>query len=105
MRVHSPLVGVYGPSLTCRHWGFSVPPVGFVAPRVEVPSAYSVNSLHFTALLKWSTDPFQSACSVPVPMVHKMLSKQHRQTTKKKAGLPKRLMLARNRNENSMYGQ
>ena len=46
MRVHSPLVGVYGPSLTCRHWGFSVPPVGFVAPRVEVSSAHSVNSLH-----------------------------------------------------------
>ena len=46
MRVHSPLVGVYGLSLTCRHWGFSIPPVDFVAPRVEVPSAYSVNSLH-----------------------------------------------------------
>ena len=45
MRVHSPLVGVYGPSLTCRNWGFYVLPVGFVAPRVEVPSTHSVNSL------------------------------------------------------------
>ena len=46
MRVHSPLVGVYGPSLTCRRWGFSVPPAGFVAPGVEVPSVHSVNSFH-----------------------------------------------------------
>ena len=46
MRVRSPLVGVYGPSLTCRHWGFFVPPIGFVAPQVEVPSAQSVNSPH-----------------------------------------------------------
>ena len=46
MRVYSPLVGVYGPSLICRHWGFYVPLVGFIAPRVEVPSAHSVNSLH-----------------------------------------------------------
>ena len=46
MRVHSPLVGVYGPSLFCMHWGFSVPPASFVAPRVEVPSAHSINSLH-----------------------------------------------------------
>ena len=46
MRVHSPLVGVYGPSLTRRNWGFSILPVGFVAPRVEVPSAQSVNLLH-----------------------------------------------------------
>ena len=38
-------------------------------------------------------------------MVHKLLCKQHKQTTKKKEGLPKRLMLARNKNENSMYGQ
>ena len=49
---------------------------------------------HFTTLFKWSTDPFQSSCSVPVPMVHKLLGKLHRQTTKKKAGLPKRLRLA-----------
>ena len=38
MRLHSPLVGVYGPSLTCRNLGFFVPPIGFVAPRVEGPS-------------------------------------------------------------------
>ena len=43
MRVHSPLMGVYGPSLTCRHWGFLVPPVDFVAPKVEAPSDYCVN--------------------------------------------------------------
>ena len=43
MRVHSPLVGVYGPSLTCRHWGFSVSPTDFVAPQVEAPSDYCVN--------------------------------------------------------------
>ena len=46
MRVHSPLVGVYGLSLTYRHWGFSVPLVGFVTPRVEVPSTHCLNSLH-----------------------------------------------------------
>ena len=38
MRVDSPLVGVYGPSLTCKHWSFSTPPVGFVAPQVGAPS-------------------------------------------------------------------
>ena len=38
MRVHSPLVGVYGPSLTCKHWGFSAPHVSFVAPQVGAPS-------------------------------------------------------------------
>ena len=46
MRVHSPLVGVYGPSLFCMHWGFSIPPVGFVSLRVEVPFSHSINSLH-----------------------------------------------------------
>ena len=49
---------------------------------------------HFANLFKWSTDPFQSSCSVPVPMVHKLLGKLHRQITKKKVGLPKRLRLA-----------
>ena len=48
---------------------------------------------HFTTLFKWSTDPFQSACSVHVSMVHKLLGKQHRTTTKKNARLPKRLRL------------
>ena len=43
MRVHSPLVGVYGPSLTCRHWGFFVPPADVVAPQVEAPFDYCVN--------------------------------------------------------------
>ena len=41
MRVHSPVVGVYGPSLTCKHWGFSPPPVGFVALQVEAPSDHN----------------------------------------------------------------
>ena len=43
MRLHSPLVGVYGPSLTCRHWGFMVSSVDFVTPQVEAPSYYYVN--------------------------------------------------------------
>ena len=43
MRVHSPLVGVYGPSLTCRHCDFLVPLADFVAPQVEAPSDYYVN--------------------------------------------------------------
>ena len=43
MRVHSPLVGVYGFSLTCRDWGFFVSPVDFVAPQVEAPSDYCAN--------------------------------------------------------------
>ena len=38
MRVHSPLVGIYGPSLTCKHRGFSAPLVRFVAPQVGAPS-------------------------------------------------------------------
>ena len=43
MRLHSPLVGVYGPSLTCRHWGFLVSPADFVSPQVEVLSDYYVD--------------------------------------------------------------
>ena len=43
MRVHSPLVGVYGPSLTYRHWGFLASPTDFVAPQVEAPSNYYVD--------------------------------------------------------------
>ena len=43
MRVHSHLVGAYGPSFTCRHWGFLVSHTDFVAPQVEAPSDYCVN--------------------------------------------------------------
>ena len=38
MRVHLLLVGVYGPSSSCMHFGFFKPPVGSAAPRVEGPS-------------------------------------------------------------------
>ena len=59
MRVHSPWVGVYSPSLTCRHWGFFVPPADFVAPKVEAPSSCCVNSLHTPVLVEhW----FSLAC-------------------------------------------
>ena len=73
----------------------------FLRWRVHLVSVQA----QFTTLFKWSTDPFQFSCSVPVPMVHKLLGKQHRQTTKKKAGLPIRLRLAKIKNEDSMYGQ
>ena len=86
MRVHSPLVGVciwvpLNPllALLFLRWGIHL---------VSVQT-------HFATLFKWSIDPFQSACSVLVPMVHKLLNKPHRQTTNKKAGLPKRLRLAK----------
>ena len=59
MRLHSPLVGVYGPLLTCRHWGFLVSLAGFVAPQVEAPSDYYVNRLHTPVLVEhW----FSLAC-------------------------------------------
>ena len=92
MWVHSPLVGVYGPSLFCMH---SVPlnpllALLFLRWKVHLVSVQA----HFTTLFKWSTDSFQSACSVPDPMVHKLLGKQHRQTNNKKVRLPKRLRLA-----------
>ena len=77
----------------------------FLKWRVHLVSAQA----HFTTLFKWSTDPFKSAYSVPVLMIHKLVDKQHRQTTKKKAGLPKRLGLAKiktnKKNKNSMYGE
>ena len=38
MRVHSPLVGVYGPSLFCMHSGSFEPPVGSTVPQVKGPS-------------------------------------------------------------------
>ena len=56
----------------------------------------------FTSLFKWSTHSFQSGYSVPVPMVHKLQGNQHKQTTKKTAGLAKRLRLANIKNENSL---
>ena len=40
MRVHSPLVGVCDPSLTCRHWVLYEPPVGSTALQVGSPSDY-----------------------------------------------------------------
>ena len=59
MKVHSPWVGVYGPSLIFRYWGFFVPPVDFVVPQVEAPSGYCVNSLHTLVLMEhW----FSLAC-------------------------------------------
>ena len=81
MRVHSLLVGVYGPSLMCRYWGFSVPPTDFVAPRVEVPSDYCVSSLHSPVLV--------DAYSVPIPVVHKVLCIQHNTTRIQKQGYQK----------------
>ena len=52
MRLHSPLGGVCGPSLTCRHWGFLVSPVDFVAPQMEAPSDYYVDSRHTLVIEK-----------------------------------------------------
>ena len=37
MRVHSPLVGVYGPSLFCMHLSSFEPPAGSAVPRVGDP--------------------------------------------------------------------
>ena len=65
MRVHSPLVGVYGPSLICRHWGFSAPPADFVAPQVEVPSDYCVSSLHSPVLMEHWFSVVCLQCSYP----------------------------------------
>ena len=74
----------------------------FLKWRVHLVSVQA----HFTTLFKRSTNPFQSTCSVPVPMVHKLLGKQHRQTNKKKAKLPKMLRLAKIFFlKKSMYGQ
>ena len=46
MSVHSPLVGVYGPSLTCRHWDLFVSPVGSTVLRVGAPYVQCLGSLH-----------------------------------------------------------
>ena len=43
MMVHSPLVGVCDPSLTCRHWAPCEPPVGSTALQVGSPSGWCVN--------------------------------------------------------------
>ena len=43
------MVGVYGPSLTCRHWDFFGPPIGSVGSvvlRVGAPSVQCLGSLH-----------------------------------------------------------
>ena len=46
MRVHSLLVGVYGPSLSCMHWDFFRPLVGSAVLRVGAPSVQCLGSLH-----------------------------------------------------------
>ena len=46
MRVHSPLVGVYGPSLFCMHLGSFKMSVGSVVPPVVDPFGQCSSSLH-----------------------------------------------------------
>ena len=46
MRVHSPLVGVYGPSLFYMHLGSFEPLIGSAVPQVEGQSGYCSGSLH-----------------------------------------------------------
>ena len=45
MKVHSPLVGVYCPSLFCMHLGSFEPPVGSTVPQVGDPSGQCSSSL------------------------------------------------------------
>ena len=52
MRVHSLLVGVYGPSWSYMHWDFSVPPVGSTVPQLEAPSVDCSSSLHNLVLVE-----------------------------------------------------
>ena len=52
MRVNSPLVGVYGPSLFCMHWDFCEPPGGFTVPQLYAPSDHCVCSLNNPVLVK-----------------------------------------------------
>ena len=46
MRVNSPLVGLYGPSLFYMHLGSFEPHVGSTVPQMEGPSGYCSGSLH-----------------------------------------------------------
>ena len=46
MRVHSPLVGVYGPSLIYKHWDFFGHPVGSTVLRVGASSIQCLGTLH-----------------------------------------------------------
>ena len=45
MRVNSPFMGVYGPSLFCMHLGSFEPPVGSAVPPVGDPSGQCSCSL------------------------------------------------------------
>ena len=66
MRVHSPLVGECDSSLIYMHWGHNEPSVGSSALQVGSPSDWCAGLLH--SPLQLDTYPFQSACSVSVPL-------------------------------------
>ena len=65
MRVNSPLVGVYGPLLTCRNWDFFGPPVGSAVLRVGAPSTQCLGSLHNPASVGHWVSLICLQCSYP----------------------------------------
>ena len=65
IRVHSPLGGVYGPSLFCMHLGSFEPLVGSAAPQVEASSDYCVCSIHSSVLVEHYSFLIGLLCSYP----------------------------------------
>ena len=65
MRAHSPLVGVYGPSLSCMNLGSFEPLIGSVAPQVETPSGHLVCSIHSSVLVVHCSFLIGLLCSYP----------------------------------------
>ena len=65
MRVHSPLVGAYGPSLFYMNLGSFEPPVGSAVPQVESPSDHRVCSIHSSVLAEHCSFLISLLCSYP----------------------------------------
>ena len=65
MRVHSLLVGVYGPSLSCMNWDFFGLPVGSSILRVGAPSVQCLGSLHNPAPMGHWFSLIKLQCSYP----------------------------------------
>ena len=100
MLVHSPLEDVYDPSLIYIHWDLCEPPGGFVVPQVEAPSNHCVFSLHSPLLVGALLLSNLPGVFLSQWCINSYKKAQDTAGKKKQNKLPKRLMLARNKNRN-----
>ena len=102
MRVHSPVVGVCDPSLTCRHWALFESPVGSAALQVG-DSIWLVCKL----ISQPCSTGALSLFNLPAVFLSHCISCYEHNANKKptKTRLPKRLMLVRIKTRKDLYKQ